>query len=57
MDAITMPVLIAGMNNTRGVQWWYISALTLFAVSPVVLIGLFMERFIVKGLVSGALKE
>ncbi|MBA7485208.1 MAG: ABC transporter permease subunit [Spirochaeta sp.] len=56
-DAITMPVLIAGMNNTRGVQWWYISALTLFAVSPVVLIGLFMERFIVKGLVSGAIKE
>lgn len=56
-DAITMPVLIAGMNNTRGVQWWYISALTLFAVSPVVLLGLFMERFIVKGLVTGALKE
>jgi len=54
-DAITMPVLIAGMNNTRGVQWWYISALTL--VSPVVLLGLFMERFIVKGLVTGALKE
>ncbi len=56
-DAITMPVLIAGMNNTRGVQWWYISALTLFAVSPVVLLGLFMERFIVRGLVTGALKE
>ena len=56
-DAITIPVLIAGMNNTRGVQWWYISALTLFAVSPVVLLGLFMERFIVKGLVTGALKE
>ena len=56
-DAITMPVLIAGMNNTRVVQGGYISALTLFAVSPVVLLGLFMERFIVKGLVTGALKE
>ncbi len=56
-DAITMPVLIAGMNNTRGVQWWYISALTLFSVSPVLLLGLFMERFIVKGLVAGALNE
>ncbi len=56
-DAITMPVFIAGMNNTRGVQWWYISALTLVTVSPVLLLGLFMERFIVKGLVTGALKE
>ena len=55
-DAITIPVLIAGMNNTRGVQWWYISALTLFAVTPVILIGLFLERFIEKGLVAGAVK-
>lgn len=55
-DAITMPVLIAGQNNTRGVQWWFISALTLTAVTPVVLIGLFMERFITKGLMAGAIR-
>jgi multiple sugar transport system permease protein len=55
-DAITMPVLIAGQNNTRGVQWWFISALTLTAVTPVVLLGLFMERFITKGLMAGAVR-
>ncbi len=55
-DAITMPVLIAGQNNTRGIEWWYISALTLFAIAPVMLIGLFMERFITRGLVAGAVK-
>jgi multiple sugar transport system permease protein len=55
-DAITMPVLIAGQNNTRGVQWWFISALTLTAVTPVVLLGLFMERFITKGLMAGAIR-
>lgn len=55
-NAITLPVLIAGQNNTRGIQWWFISALTLAAVTPVILIGLFLERYITRGLTSGALK-
>jgi len=55
-QAITMPVLIAGQNNTRGIQWWYISALTLTAVAPVVIVGLLLERFITRGLVAGAIK-
>jgi len=55
-DAITLPVLIAGQNNTRGIQWWFISALTLAAVTPVILIGLFLERYITRGLIAGALK-
>lgn len=55
-DAITVPVLIAGQNNTRGIQWWFISALTLSAVTPVVLIGLFLERYITRGLTAGAIK-
>ncbi len=55
-NAITMPVLIVAQNNTRGVQWWFISALTLTAVVPVILIGLFLERYITRGLIAGALK-
>jgi len=55
-EAITLPVLIAGQNNTRGIQWWFISALTLAAVTPVILIGLFLERYITKGLTAGAVK-
>jgi multiple sugar transport system permease protein len=55
-EAITIPVLIAGQSNTRGIQWWFISALTLAAVTPVVLLGLFLERYITRGLTAGALR-
>ena len=55
-DAITIPVLIAGQSNTRGIQWWFISALTLSAVTPVILLGLFLERYITRGLTAGAIK-
>ena len=55
-NAITMPVLIAGQNNTRGIQWWYISALSLAAVTPVVVMGLVLERYITRGLTAGAVK-
>lgn len=55
-DAITLPVLIAGQNTNRGVEWWFISGLTLIAVLPVVVIGLALERFITKGLTAGAVK-
>jgi multiple sugar transport system permease protein len=55
-DAITLPVLIAGQNSTRGIQWWSISALTLVAAVPVIVISLFLQRFITRGLVAGALK-
>lgn len=55
-DAITLPVLIAGQNTNRGVEWWFISGLTLIAVLPVVVIGLMLERFITSGLMAGAVK-
>ena len=54
--ATTMPILIAGQDTTRGPQWWYISALSLFTITPVVIIGLFVEKYLVKGLVKGAVR-
>jgi multiple sugar transport system permease protein len=51
-----MPVYIAGQNTQRGVEWWYISALAITAILPVILVGLLLERFITRGLVAGALK-
>lgn len=55
-DAITLPVLIAGQNSTRGIQWWSISALTLTAAVPVIVMSLLLQRFITRGLVAGAIK-
>ncbi len=55
-EAITMPVYLAGMKSTKGIEWWYMSALSLIMVAPVILIGLFLQRYIVRGLAAGALK-
>src|SRR5690606_9893893 len=55
-DAITLPVLIAGQNTARGVEWWYIAALSTISVMPVLIFGLTLQRFVVRGLVSGAIK-
>lgn len=55
-DAITMPIYIAGQNNTRGVEWWYMSILTLIAALPVVLIAFPFTRYISRALMAGALK-
>ncbi len=55
-DAITMPVYIAGQQSTRGTEWWYISALALISVAPVMLIGLFFQRYITRGLTAGAIR-
>jgi multiple sugar transport system permease protein len=55
-QAITMPVYLAGMKSTKGIQWWYMSALSLIMVAPVMLIGLFLQRYIVRGLAAGAVK-
>jgi multiple sugar transport system permease protein len=56
IDAITMPVYIAGQNSTRGTEWWYISGLALISIIPVLLIGLFFQRYITRGLVAGAIR-
>jgi multiple sugar transport system permease protein len=55
-NAITMPVYIAAQNTQRGIEWWYISALAITAVLPVIIVGLLLERFITRGLVAGAIK-
>ena len=35
-DTMTLPLLIAAQNATRGPQWWYMSVLILIMVVPVV---------------------
>jgi multiple sugar transport system permease protein len=55
--ASTMPMYIAGEGTqSYGPQWWYLSALSLLAVIPMVIIALLVERYITRGLVVGAIK-
>ena len=53
----TLPMFIAGEGTqSYGPQWWYLSALSLMAVAPMVLVALLVERYITRGLVVGAIK-
>lgn len=55
--ASTMPMYIAGAGTqSYGPQWWYISALSLLAIAPMMIIALLVERYITRGLLIGAIK-
>jgi multiple sugar transport system permease protein len=54
--AVTIPFLIAGQVSSQGVQWWAMAALSTAAVLPLAIIGIALERYIVKGLTAGAVK-
>jgi len=55
-NAQTMPLLVAAQNATRGPQWWTMSVLILLMIVPVVVMTLFLQRFIARGLLTGAVK-
>lgn len=55
-NAQTMPLLVAAQNATRGPQWWNMSVLILIMILPVMLLTLTLQRFIVRGILVGAVK-
>lgn len=52
----TLPILLAGQTGSQGTRWWSIGALATITILPLVIIGIFLERYIVKGLTAGAVK-
>jgi multiple sugar transport system permease protein len=55
-NAQTMPLLVAAQNGTRGPQWWYMSVLIVIMVAPVVIVAIFLQKHIARGLLIGAVK-
>jgi multiple sugar transport system permease protein len=55
-NAKTLPVMVASQTGSQGISWWSMAALATAAVAPLILVGIFLERFIVKGLTAGAVK-
>ena len=55
-NAKTLPVMVASQTGSQGISWWTMAALSTGAIAPLVLIGIFLERYIVKGLTAGAVK-
>lgn len=55
-NAKTLPVMVASQTGSQGINWWSMAALSTAAIAPLVVIGVFLERYIVKGLTAGAVK-
>jgi multiple sugar transport system permease protein len=55
-DAKTLPVMVASQTGSQGINWWSMAALSTAAILPLVLIGIFLERYIIKGMTAGAVK-
>ena len=54
--ANTLPVMVASQTGSQGINWWSMAALSFAAIMPLVVIGVFLERFIIKGMAAGAVK-
>ncbi|HVZ00943.1 MAG TPA: carbohydrate ABC transporter permease [Dongiaceae bacterium] len=53
-DAKTLPVMVASQTGSQGINWWSMAALSTAAIVPLVIIGVVLERYIIKGLTAGA---
>lgn len=55
-DAKTLPVMIASQTGSQGINWWAMAALSTAGIAPLVLVAIFLERHIIKGMTAGAVK-
>lgn len=55
-DAKTLPVMVASQTGSQGINWWSMAALSAAAIAPLVIVGVLLERFIIKGLTAGSVK-
>ncbi len=55
--AQTIPILVAAMNaGERGILWWSMCVVIIIMIIPVVFMAIFLQRFISKGVLLGAVK-
>ncbi|MBL4646267.1 MAG: carbohydrate ABC transporter permease [Rhizobiales bacterium] len=55
-DAKTLPVMIASQTGSQGINWWSMAALATAGIMPLVFVGVFLERHLIKGMTAGAVK-
>ena len=55
--AQTMPLMVAAqITQERGIYWWNMSVVIIIMIIPVVAMAFFLQRFITKGVLLGAVK-
>ena len=55
--AQTMPILVAAMNaGDRGILWWNMCVVIIIMIVPVILLAIVLQRYIAKGVLTGAVK-
>jgi len=57
LKAKTVPVVIAGFITDKGLDWGMMSALGTMLVVPVILLAWISQRYLIRGLTLGAVKE
>ena len=55
-NAQPITVVIAGVEHTQGIQFWFVATRLLIAILPPALLALTAQRYIVRGLTFGAVK-
>ena len=55
-DAKTLPVMVASQTGSQGINWWSMAALSSAAILPLVVVAIFLEKYIIKGMAAGAVK-
>ena len=54
--ANTLPVMVASQTGSQGISWWSMAALSWAAILPLIVIGVVLERYIIRGMAAGAIK-
>ena len=54
--ASTLPVMVASQTGSQGINWWSMAALSSAAILPLVIVAIFLEKYIIKGMAAGAVK-
>jgi multiple sugar transport system permease protein len=55
-NANTIPVMVASQTGSQGINWWSMAALSTAAIAPLAIIGILLERYLIKGMTAGAVK-
>jgi multiple sugar transport system permease protein len=57
LQAKTLPVVMSGFITDKGMQWDQMTALGVITILPVLIFALAVQRYLVRGLTLGAVKE